>query len=133
MFAVLVRGPDDLPSGDVAAGHQDAHGTGVVIAADAAFSLFEPGRAAELARHHQQHIPIEAAIVDVVDERGHHVIVARQAGVHRGEHVPVHGVIVPVVGLRVGAAARHANRNEAHARFDQSPCEEHFPREGSSP
>jgi hypothetical protein len=100
--ALAVCSTDDLPSLDAAPREQERGGARPVIAAwlpdsrRGVFIVADLGRAAELARNHDEDAPIEAAGVDILDERGDSAIEVLAADFHRIKDMVIDGMIIPV-------------------------------------
>ena len=85
------------------------------------------GRAAKLAGSDHQHFLVEPAVVDIVDQRGHHLIVHGQSKWHDRRQVDVDRVIVPTWRVHRLDAAGNADRDEAHAGLHQSSRHQGIP------
>src|SRR5207302_11273654 len=70
--------------------------------------------------HDQQHIVLQAALVNILDERGHHLVKHRQADFHLLEDVPDAGVVVPAKRLLTGNV-REVDTHDPCPAFDQAP------------
>ena len=135
MFGLRIRRANHDAGLQAATADEDRHGLRPVIAARLHDFRLRTNRrvdargAAELARDDQHDFLVEAAVVEVVDQRGDRLIEHRQLHQQVREHVAVHGVRVPVVGdaerkLFAGARILHRDGHEAGSRFGQSPGEE---------
>ena len=80
--------------------------------------------AAKFPSRYDQHFPVKTAIVDVVDQRRHHLIVDRKSMTHDGRQVDIDCVVVPTRGVHRFDASRNTDGHETHSRFDQASCDQ---------
>src|SRR5262249_51489753 len=104
VFGTGIGGADHLAHAQAAAGEDDGHGARPVIAAG---SGVDPRSAAKLAVAHYQDAPVQAAVVEVLDQGGDGPVVARQIIGAEGLEVIVVRVPAAHVDGDVGDAGFH--------------------------
>ena len=80
-------------------------------------------RPAEFASDDDEHSLIETALIDVLDQSGHGLVIRDRAKLHRLENVVVDRVVVPVLNAATQRTSQTARQN-LDARLHQSPREQ---------
>ena len=84
-------------------------------------SLWSPS---EFSCSNHQHLLIKPAIINVVDQRRHHLVIHRQSMTHDRGQVDVDRVVIPARCVHRLDATRNADGDKADSRFHQTPRDE---------
>src|SRR5262245_21980776 len=95
LVALACRRTDHLTHLHAPAGHQQGHRPSPVLTPRLTSVIVELWGVRHLAHHHQQHIPVKTAVVQVLDEHRDDSIEHRESNLHLFEDVPDAGVVVP--------------------------------------
>ncbi len=95
MLTLVIGGANNLAHRQSAAADQRTAGRSPVFPAGTSFVHMDARCAAKLAHHHQQHIVLQTAIVQILNEGTHGLVELRAAFLHDGKNVAVDRVIIP--------------------------------------